>query len=164
MWLIKYLSSVLLLSLFGSPLWAFQELDKYDDSTRFIKEKIKSNFKKTKGKKARQIKRIETTDSTIIYGADKLRTQIVHVTRYITAEKTTLQFTYDEDRVIQIAVIKKIKKLNGKGHKSRYSMYYFDNGKLFYSSQEDNDDNLTFLMSEADRYLKQGKLLLPRSD
>jgi hypothetical protein len=33
---------------------------------------------------------------------------------------------------------------------------------MIYSSQEDNDDNLAILMSEADRYLKQGKLLLPR--
>jgi len=162
MWIIRYLSSFILLSLFGSPLWAFQASDKYDDSTSLIKEKVKSYFKKTKGKKVRAIKRIETTDSTIIYGADKLRTQIVHVHRYMAVEKTTWQFTYDEDKVIQIAVIKGIKKLNGKGCKFRHSMYYFDDGKLFYSSQEDNDDNLAFLMSEADRYLKQGKLLLPR--
>ena len=156
---IKYLSTVILLSLLGSPAWAIQSFDKYDDSTRHIKEKIRSNFKKTRSKKARQIKRIETKDSTILYSADKLRTQIVHVLRYITSEKTELQFTYDEDEVIQIGVIKKIKKLNGKGYKSHYSSYHFDNENLFYSSQGDNE-NLTFLISEAERYLKQGKLLL----
>jgi hypothetical protein len=145
---------------FSSPLWAFQGLYKSDDSTRLIKEKIKSDFKKTKSKKTRQIKKIETSDSTIMYAADKLRTQIVLVDRYNKLEKTTLQFTYDEDRVIQIGVIKRIRKTNGKGYKNRYSSYHFDNGKLFYSSQKDSDDNLAYLLSEAERYLKQGKQFL----
>jgi hypothetical protein len=60
----------------------------------------------------RPIKRIETTDSTIIYGADKLRTQIVHVHRYMAVEKNNMAiYIRRETGYTKIAVIKGIKKI-----------------------------------------------------
>ena len=74
----KILLGLTLMILFCHPLHT-QAQDIVTDSAVYIKKKIKEDFKATKRKKGRQIKRIETKDSVIIYGADKLRTHIILV-------------------------------------------------------------------------------------
>ena len=155
----KNLLVLTLLIWFGSPLYTFAQ-DIPNDSTLYIKKKIKNDLKTTKRQKARQIKRIETKDSTIMYAADKWRTHIVHVSSYNNLEKRNLQFTYNEEGIIFIGVLKGGKKMNGTGYKEKNSAYYFDNGKLIYSKNGDISDDITFLLVEAERFLKQGKLLL----
>ena len=155
----KNLLVLTLLIWFGSPLYTFAQ-DIPSDSTLYIKKKIKDDIKATKRLKARQIKRIETKDSTIIYGADKLRTHIVHVHSFNKLEKRNLQFTYDEKEIIFIGVLKGTKKMNGLGYKEKNSAYYFNNGKLIHSENGDTGDDITFLLAEAERFLRQGKLLL----
>lgn len=137
-----------------------QTQDRVIDSTVYIKKKIKEDLKATKRKKARQIKRIETEDSTIIYAADKLRTHIVHVQYFKKSDKRNLQFTYDENSVIFIGVLKPTTKINGVKVKGKNSAYYFANGKLISSVNGDTKDDIVFLQAEADRFQRQGRLLL----
>lgn len=149
----------MLLILFHSSSYSnAQDIPK--DSIFYIKKKIKEDFKKTKKQKARQIQRIETKDSTIIFGANKLRTFIIHVIYSNKILKRNLQFTYDENGVIFIGVIKRTKKMNGTGYKEKNSAYYFTNGKLIYSSNKDTDDDISLLLTEAERLRLQGKKIL----
>jgi hypothetical protein len=144
----------------GNEVHAFQMQKSADDSAFLIQQKIKKDFKELKRKKARQIKTIETKDSSITYGADKQRTHIVHVQSFNRIEKRNVQYSYDKTGVIFIGVLKGSKKMTGSGIKKRNSAYYFDNGRLIYSKDKDDTDDIAFLISEANRYLKEGNLIL----
>ena len=155
----KILLSLTLMIWFYNPLQA-QVQDTMTDSAVYIKKKIKENYKALQRKKARQIKRIETKDSAIIYGADKARTHIVHILYWKKSDKKNLQFNYDENGVISIIVLKPTTKVNGVKHKGRNSVYHFANGKLFHSNNGHTEDDIGFLLGEANRLLRQGTLLL----
>jgi hypothetical protein len=151
---------ILLLISSGTKLHAFQKQKGSNDSTFLIQQKIKNDLKEIKRQKAWQIKRIETKDSSVIYGADKKRTHIVHVQSHNRLEKRNVQYAFNKTDVFFIGVLKGSKKMTGSGIKKRNSSYYFDNGRLFYSKDKDDTDDIAFLISEANRYLKEGNLIL----
>ena len=155
----KILFGLTLLGLLGSSLYSHAQVIPTDPSLN-INKRIEDDFKATKGKKARQIKRVATKDSTIIYGVDKQRTHIVHISSFNRLEKRNLQFTYDDNGVVLISVLKGTKKMHGLGYKEKSSTYYFDHGKLIHSRNGTTDDDVTFLLAESDRLLRQGKQLL----
>lgn len=155
---------ILLILSCGDDVSAFQRHISVTDSGSLIQKKIKEEFREVKRKKVQQIKRIVTRDSTIIYGADKNRTQMVHVHSVNKQNKRYVQFTYNEKGVIWIVVLRRPKKLNVKEKRQRKSAYYFDRGNLIYSKERNDDDDIAFLLSEADRYLRQGRRFLNADD
>jgi hypothetical protein len=158
-----FISLILTLS-YSDDLCAFQRQSGFIDSASVTQRKIKEKFKEVKKKKAQPIRRIVTEDSTIIYGADRNRTHIMHVSSLNKLTERHVQFTYNELGVIWIGVLRRPKKVNGEEKKHRRSAYYFDKGNLIYSKDGNPDDDIPFLLSEADRYLMQGRRFLVSHD
>ena len=128
------------------------------DSASYTEKIIKADIIALKRKNPTQIKRIETKDSTIVYGADKLRTHIVLVTCLDRLEKRNLYFMYDENGVIHIGVQKSIKKRALLGYKTKRSFYQFHNGRMIRSKGATED--IDSLIAEAGRFLRQGTILM----
>jgi hypothetical protein len=129
------------------------------NSSQLNKEQAEKNLKAAKSKKVFQLKRIETKDSAIIYGADKLRTHIVHINYSNRVRGRFLQFTYDESEVVFIGVLKGSKG-NDNMIKKKNSSYYFHKGGLIYSKNPNANDDLAFLLAESKRLLLEGRNLL----
>jgi hypothetical protein len=129
------------------------------NSSKQNKEQAEKNLKAAKNKKAFQLKKIETKDSTIIYGADKQRTHIVHINYSNRVGDRFLQFTYDESEVVLIGVLKSSKG-NDNMIKKKNRSYYFHKGELIYSKNPNANDDLVFLLAESKRLLLEGKNLL----
>jgi hypothetical protein len=158
MWTIRKIPAIILILLSGSFYTHAQNMQR--DSVRDMEKKVKADLREIKAKKARQIKRIDTKDSTVIYASDKQRTHIVHVTSFNRLEKRKMQFSYNENAVVLIVVLKGTRLGNNSGYKKKTSGYYFDNRRLIRSRNGDTEDDISFLLSEADRFLRQGKALL----
>jgi phosphopantetheinyl transferase len=113
-------------------------------------------IKALRAKKPRQIKRIENKDSSIIYGADKTKTQLLIVSSHNRIAPFHVQFQYNEQGVFCITVLRSSLRSVGQGLKTKNSSYYFDKGKLIGGKEEDSGDDVVFLKAEADRHWKLG--------
>lgn len=146
-----------LLCIITTQCFAFQSAG--EDSLSAIRSKIATASKNLRKKKPTQLKRIETADSSIIYGSDRSSTHIVLVQSHNRITDLFVQYQYDETGVFSIAVLKRAATGNAKSSNQK-SLYYFEKGKLIYSKNRNAADEIKFLLSEADRYSKQGMIIL----
>ena len=95
-----------------------KQSDKYFSDTSQIFEKIKQNEKQFKLQKERQLKKIETTDSLIIYGCDKQHTRIASVL-VISRHVENKYYWFINNQLFKITLYAWPQKLDGKKQKKK---------------------------------------------
>ena len=155
----KPLIIVFYLFTISNSLLANQKQAKLVDTT-LIFNKIRENERQFKLQKQRQLKRIETKDSLIVYGVDKQHTHITSVLAIKRNEKENRVFWYTDQGVFKISIHTWSQKINGKRHKGSDDFYFFDKGELFYKEERSIARDIPSLLLEADKYFSKGTEIL----
>jgi hypothetical protein len=140
-----------------NSLQAKQGVKLFGDTTQLF-EKIKQNERQFKLLKQRQLKRIETKDSLIVYGSDKQQTQIT-IVMVINRHVENKYYWFINNKLFKITLYTWPQKMDGKKRKGK-GFYFIENGEVFYKEEKGITKDVKSLLTEADKFLTEGLKIL----
>ena len=154
----KFPVLIFCLLLLCNSLQANQSIRAFSDTTEMF-EKIKLNERQFKLQKPRQLKKIETTDSLIVYGCDKHHANITSV-MVINRHLENKYYWFINNKLFKITLQTLPKKISGKKQRRGKGFYFIENDTVFYKEEKGVAKDVNALISEANKYLSEGLKVL----